>query len=91
MNSAELLELLNQIRELESVQIINPALPPQRPVSVISPKIIVLGAVVSFMAGVLLTFLLEYLEVSGTFRDFQKKILEMSELTTVPDNSSQAG
>ena len=58
----------NQILELSSIQIITPAYPPKRPVSAISSKLIVLGVVMSLLVGMLLTFLLEYLEISGSFR-----------------------
>jgi uncharacterized protein involved in exopolysaccharide biosynthesis len=61
----------NQILAMGSIQIITPARPPQRPVSAINNKLIVLGSVVSILAGILLTFLLEYLEIAGAFRGFQ--------------------
>jgi len=77
----------NQILELGSIQIITPARPPRRPVSAINSKLIVLGAVMSTLVGVLLTFLLEYLEISGTFRGLQKH-LERSEVTVLPDQVS---
>ncbi|RLA99842.1 MAG: hypothetical protein DRG83_12425 [Deltaproteobacteria bacterium] len=63
----------NQILELGSIQIITPARPPKKPVATLNSKLIVLGAVGSLLAGVLLTFLLEYLEISGVFRSFQKR------------------
>lgn len=72
----------NQILELGSIQIITPARPPRRPVAALSGKLIVLGAVVSALAGVLLTFLLEYLEISGTFSGFRRRS-ERSEMTTL--------
>jgi len=62
----------NQILEMGSIQIIIPARPPRRPVAALSGKLIVLGAVGSILAGVLLTFLLEYLEISGVLRGLQK-------------------
>jgi uncharacterized protein involved in exopolysaccharide biosynthesis len=76
----------NQILELGSIQIITPARPPSRPVSLISSKLIVLGAVASLLAGVLLTFLFEYLDVSGVFAGFQRRS-ERSEVMAVLDNA----
>lgn len=63
----------NQILALGSIQVITPARPPSRPVSSIDSKLVVLGAVASLLAGVLLTFLVEYLDVSGVFTGFQKR------------------
>ena len=74
-----------QILELGSIQIITPARPPQKPVAAIDSKLIVLGAVASFLAGVLLTFLLEYLEISGAFRGFQG-LSERSEMVALSDD-----
>jgi uncharacterized protein involved in exopolysaccharide biosynthesis len=72
----------NQILELGSIQVITPARPPRRPVSAINSKLIVLGAVASTLIGVLLTFLLEYLEITGAFRGFQKRF-EQSEMAVL--------
>ena len=66
----------NQILSLGSIQIITPARPPQNPASAISSKLIVLGAIASFLAGILLTFLLEYMEISGVFRGVQQRRTE---------------
>jgi uncharacterized protein involved in exopolysaccharide biosynthesis len=74
----------DQILELGSIQIITSARPPLRPVAAISNKLIVLGAVASLLTGVLLTFLLEYLEVSGAFRGFQSRS-QRSETTVLAD------
>ena len=76
----------NQILELGSIQIITPARPPQRPVAALSGKLIVLGAVASVLASVLLTFLLEYLEISGTFRGFQRRS-QRSEMATLAEKA----
>ncbi|MFZ5917467.1 MAG: hypothetical protein ACOYZ7_11065 [Chloroflexota bacterium] len=62
----------NQILKVGFIQIITPALPPLNPVSVISGKLIALGAIVSLLVGVLLAFLLEYLEISGVFRGLHR-------------------
>ena len=75
----------NQILKMSFIQVITPARPPERPVSPINNKLIVLGAVGSILAGALLTFLLEYLEVSDAFGGFQKRA-ESSELVALPDN-----
>lgn len=75
----------NQILELGSIQIITPARPPRKPVAALSSKLIVLGAVASVLAGVLLTFLFEYLEISGVFRGFQK-FAERSEIAPLLEN-----
>jgi uncharacterized protein involved in exopolysaccharide biosynthesis len=72
----------NQILAMGSIQIITPARPPQKPVSAIDSKLIVLGSVVSILAGVLLTFLLEYLEIAGAFRGFQR-LSERSEIVSL--------
>ena len=76
----------NQILEVSYIQVITPARPPNNPVSAISYKLIVLGAVTSILGGALLTFLLEYLAVSGTFRAPQKRS-EQSETITLPDQA----
>jgi uncharacterized protein involved in exopolysaccharide biosynthesis len=55
----------NQILELASVQIITPARPPIKPAAKMDSKIIVLGTVVSLIAGIMLAVLIEYLQVSG--------------------------
>jgi uncharacterized protein involved in exopolysaccharide biosynthesis len=74
----------NQILALGSIQVITPASSPQRPASIISGKLIVLGAVASLLAGVLLIFLLEYLDISGAFRS--SRHFERPELTAIPEN-----
>jgi uncharacterized protein involved in exopolysaccharide biosynthesis len=76
----------NQILAMGSIQIITPARPPQKPVSAIDSKLIVLGAVASILAGVLLTFLLEYLEVVGAFRGF-KRLPQQSEMVTLAEGA----
>lgn len=79
----------NQILELGSIQIITRADPPEKAISVISPKIIFLGGGVSFVIGILLTFLLEYLEMSGTFRDFRRETKpKQGEVAVLSDNIS---
>jgi len=55
----------NQILAAGFIQIITPAQPPRHPVATFDIKLIVLGAVASVMAGVLLAFLLEYLRTSS--------------------------
>ena len=54
--------------------------------SAINSKLIVLGAVVSILGGVLLTFLLEYLEISGAFRGL-KQLSEQQEVVTLPNQA----
>lgn len=76
----------NQILELGSMQIITPARPPRKPVSAIDGKLIVLGAVASVLMGVLLTFLLEYLETLGIFRGLHKHH-EKTEITPLFGNA----
>ena len=75
----------NQILELGSIQIITPARPPRKPVAALSSKLIVLGAVASVLASVLLAFLFEYLEISGAFRGFQR-LTERSEMAPLVEN-----
>jgi len=76
----------NQILELGSIQIITPARPPKKPVAALNSKLVVLGAVSSLLAGGLLTFLLEYLEVSGVFRGFQRRT-KRSEIVPLAKNA----
>ena len=78
----------NQILEMGSIQVITPARPPIKPISAITGKLIVLGAVVSLLFGVILAFVLEYLAVSGTFRSF-KKLFEEPQEVAPPSNVSQ--
>lgn len=59
----------NQLLNVSFIQIITPARAPRNPVSVVDAKLIVLGAVASILAGVLLTFLLEYLRVNSALRN----------------------
>jgi uncharacterized protein involved in exopolysaccharide biosynthesis len=61
----------NQILELGSIQIITLARPPSRPAAPLAPKIVVLGAIVSLLAGILLAFLLEYIAVSADSQQSQ--------------------
>lgn len=75
----------NQILELGSIQVITPARVPQQPLSAISPRLVILGVIASLMAGVLLTFLLEYLEMSGIFRGLQKRS-ELSDVAVLSDH-----
>lgn len=75
-----------QILEVGSIQVITPARPPSRPVSAIDAKLVVLGAVVSALTGVLLAFLLEYIVTSTDFRGFQMRP-EASEAVAVSDHS----
>ena len=75
----------NQILELGSIQIITPAFPPQNPVAAIDSRFVVLGAVASALAGMLLTFLLEGLEVSAAFR--KQEPPERSEATVSPNDA----
>jgi uncharacterized protein involved in exopolysaccharide biosynthesis len=75
-----------QILEVGSIRIITPARPPTRPVAAINNKLIVLGAISSLLAGVLLTFLLEYLEISGAFRGFQRRSAQ-SEIVALSENT----
>lgn len=63
----------NQLLELGSIQIITTARPPRKPVAAIDNKIVILGVLVSLVVSVLLVFLLEYLEKSGTLPTIQKR------------------
>jgi uncharacterized protein involved in exopolysaccharide biosynthesis len=78
----------NQILEVGFIQVITPARPPNNPVAAISNKLIVLGAVVSLLVGVLLTFLLEYLEISGVFSGLQK-LSEQHEKVALTESASR--
>ncbi|RMF27505.1 MAG: hypothetical protein D6759_17590, partial [Chloroflexi bacterium] len=52
----------NEILNTSFVQIVEPASPPRRPISPLSPKIVVVGAIASTVLGIALAFLLEYVE-----------------------------
>lgn len=78
----------NQIREVGFIQVITPAFAPDSPVLAVSDKMIILGGVASVLAGVLLTFLLEYMELSGAFRG-QRRVRETPEMIPLPDNATR--
>ena len=77
----------NQILELASVQIITPARPPIKPAAAMDSKLIVLGTVVSLIAGILLAVLLEYLQVSGLVQYVQT----LSENTALSEKLEETG
>jgi len=77
----------NQILQLDSIQVLTPARAPRNPVSTINNKIIVAGTVVSIMLGVFLTFVLEYLEVSGALSGLRRIPTERPELVPVSENT----
>jgi uncharacterized protein involved in exopolysaccharide biosynthesis len=77
----------NQILELASVQIITPARPPVRPAPRMDSKVIVLGTVVSLIAGVLVAVLVEYLQVSG----MPEYLQALGEEPTIPETLEEAG
>lgn len=58
----------NQILDLSSIQVITPARPASEPSVLIDSRMVFLGAVVSLILGVLLTFILESLEAAGVLR-----------------------
>jgi uncharacterized protein involved in exopolysaccharide biosynthesis len=74
----------NQIIEGGFIQIITPARPPRKPTSAINSNLIVLGAVGSIMAGVLLAFFLEYLSVVKAAHTTQRRA-ERPEVVPLPD------
>lgn len=76
----------NQILESSYIQIITPARPPSAPLEAINKKLFVLGAVVSILGGVLLSFLLEYISTMVTSKD--QKESEQSEDAISSDNES---
>jgi uncharacterized protein involved in exopolysaccharide biosynthesis len=78
----------NQILELGSIQVITPARRPSRPASALDSRLIVLGGVVSLLAGVLLTFLLEYLQLSGFLRGFRSSA-KGAEAVAVSDSAQE--
>ncbi len=55
----------NQILAMGWVQVITQARPPRRPLAVLSTQIILLGAIVSLIAGILFAILLEFLDGLG--------------------------
>jgi uncharacterized protein involved in exopolysaccharide biosynthesis len=58
----------NQILELGSIQIITSARPPSRPAAVMNTRLLVLAAIASLIAGVLLAFLLEYVTTASNIQ-----------------------
>ncbi|MCB0208630.1 MAG: hypothetical protein KDJ52_04855 [Anaerolineae bacterium] len=78
----------SQIRSSSSIQIITPARPPQRPTTLLDGRIVVLGGVVSLLAGVLLAFLLEYLSTLGASQKSPYDRLQKSETFAMSDSSS---
>ncbi|MCB0167216.1 MAG: hypothetical protein KDI79_23505, partial [Anaerolineae bacterium] len=76
---------VNQIREVGFIQIITPAWPPTSPVVLISGRMLALGVIASLIGGVLLTFLLEYFEISGTFRRAHES-KEKTDISALPDS-----
>lgn len=78
----------SQILELDFIQIITPARPPRRPISAVNIRLMVLGGIVSILAGALLAFLLEYLTLTGVLRVFQTRP-EGSEIATMADSAGE--
>jgi uncharacterized protein involved in exopolysaccharide biosynthesis len=76
----------NQILESSSIQIIMQARSPRNPIALITDKIFILGAVGSILGGILLTFLLEFMSVSQTFRGIAEPP-ERPETIPLLDNS----
>lgn len=74
-----------QILEVGFIQVVTPAQPPREPVATFDVKLVVLGAVASILVGVLLAFLLEYLDMSGAFRGFRRRS-QRSEKVSVAEN-----
>jgi uncharacterized protein involved in exopolysaccharide biosynthesis len=58
----------NQILELGSIQIITSARPPSRPAAAMNTKLLLLAAIASLIAGVLLAFLLEYVTTASNIQ-----------------------
>lgn len=83
LREAEIKE--NQILEVNFIQIITPARAPNQPVIALSPKLVVFAAISSLLTGVLLTFLLEYLELLGAFQGLRRFAEQME---TVPLSES---
>lgn len=78
----------NQILEVGFIQVITPARPPNRPVAAIDGRLIALGAIASVLAGVLLAFLLEYLEMSGAFRNLRQPTDRAEPVVALSDSTS---
>lgn len=78
----------SQILKVGAIQIITPARPPQTPVATLSPTVIALGAVVSLAVGVLLGFVLEYMERSKTVAVLPKPE-RPEDLITIPTGSAK--
>ena len=77
----------NQLMELGSIQLINRARVPNSPTTAISSRLIVLGALASLFAGVLLAFTLEYMEISGNLPGQGiKRESKQAEMAVLSDN-----
>jgi uncharacterized protein involved in exopolysaccharide biosynthesis len=77
----------NQLVELGSIQLINRARIPNAPATAISSRLIVLGALASLFAGILLAFMLEYMEISGSLPGQGiKRDARQAEMAVLSDN-----
>lgn len=61
----------NQILAMSTIRVVSPAIPPTNPVPVFGNAIVLLSIISSLAAGIMLALLLEFLEVSGLFRQSQ--------------------
>ena len=61
----------NQILELGSIQVITSARPPSRPAAAMNTKLLLLAAIASLIAGVLLAFLLEYITTTSNVQSIR--------------------
>ncbi|HID07601.1 MAG TPA: hypothetical protein EYP10_10715 [Armatimonadetes bacterium] len=59
----------NQIRNVNFIQVVEPADPPRRPISTFSKSILALGGVLSLVLGVAVAFIWEYIETSGVWQE----------------------
>lgn len=87
--SEQFMETVKLKMKVENVQIIDKAPIPQNPVSPRKTLNMAIGAVLGFMIGVFLTFLLEYLD--NTFKSAEdiEKTLGLSVLGAIPEISSK--
>lgn len=83
--SEEFMVTVKETMKIDNVQIIDRAVVPENPVSPRKLLNMAIGAVLGFMAGVFLTFLLEYLDNTIKTPKDVERVLNLPVLGTIPD------